>query len=274
MTTAAKPLPPHGSEARYQGAIGRPGCRCRTCVTGYTRAGQRRLLAHLAGQPPKIPTGEVTAHLQQLLAADMSLSAIARAAGVSRDTVTEHARGTHPFIRRSRAVRILAVRPEHADPTCLVSALGSRRRIQTLYAAGHGAYIIARHTDGLTARAVDYILNGTRSTVTIATRDAIAAAYQQLADKPVSNPRTQRRANAEGWPGPDYWDDDDFDDPDFTPATEKVTTRRRDIAENANFIMRTTGLDRHATAQRLGIHKSYLDHAFREHPEYDLGVAA
>lgn len=271
--TTAKPLPPHGTEARYQGTIDRPACRCRKCVTAWTRAGQQRLLAHLAGQPPKIPTDEVTAHLNHLLATGMSLSAIARAAGVSRDTVTEHARGTHPYIRRSRAVRILAVRPEHVDPASLVSALGSRRRIQTLYAAGYGSYVIAKHA-GITPRGLDYILNGTRSTVTIATRNTIAAAYQQLADKPTSNPRTQRRAAAEGWPGPAYWDDDDFDDPDFEPATEKVTTKRRDIAENANWIMRTTGLDRHATAQRLGVHKSYLDHAFREHPEYDLGVAA
>lgn len=271
--TAAKPLPPHGTEARYQGAINRPACRCRKCVTAWTQAGQRRLLAHLSGQPPKIPTGGVTAHLKQLLAAGMSFSAIARAAGVSRDTVTEHARGTHPFIRRSRAARILAVRPEHADPSCLVSALGTRRRIQTLYAAGYGSYLIAKNA-GITPRGIDYILNGTRTTVTITTRNIIADTYQQLADKPVTNARTQRRAEAEGWPGPAYWDDDDFDDPDFEPATKKVTTKRQDIAENANFVMTTTGLDRHATAQRLGVHKSYLDHAFRDHPEYAVEVAA
>jgi hypothetical protein len=38
--------------------------------------------------------------------------------------------------------------------------------------------------------------------------------------------------------------------------------------------MRTTGLDRATTAQRLGVHKSYLDHAFRDHPEYALDTAA
>lgn len=228
MTTATRPIPPHGSEARYQGAIGRPGCRCRTCITGWTQAGQRRRLAHLAGQPPKIPAGEITAHLKLLTDAGMSYSAIARAADVDRDTVTEHARGNHPTIRRSRAVRILAVRPEHADPQSLVSSLGTRRRIQTLYAAGHGAYTIAKHAE-ITPRGIDYILNGARATVTIATRNAISAAYRALADQAASNLRTQRRAEAEGWPGPGYWGEDDFEDPDFTPVTQ-VQPKRDDTA--------------------------------------------
>jgi hypothetical protein len=38
--------------------------------------------------------------------------------------------------------------------------------------------------------------------------------------------------------------------------------------------MRTTGLDRHAAAARLGVDKSYVDHAFRDHPEYAIEVAA
>lgn len=236
MTTAAKPLPPHGSEARYQGALDRPGCRCGTCITGWTRAGQVRLLAHLAGQPPKISPEPVTAHLHTLTDAGMSFSAIARAADVGRDTVTEHHRSQHPWIRRSIAQRILAVRPEHADPTSRVPALGSRRRLRALYAAGHGAYIIATHAGGLTPRAIDYILNGKRTTVTIATRNAIAEAYRTLADQPASNPRTQRRAQAEGWPGPGYWDDDEFENPGFTPVAdlelkrnERAALRREEI---------------------------------------------
>ncbi|MGW3196260.1 hypothetical protein ACWDBD_17070 [Streptomyces sp. NPDC001118] len=256
MTTAAKPLPAHGTEARYQGAIGRPGCRCQTCVTGWTRAGQRRQLAHLAGRPPKIPASPVTAHLQSLIAADMTILAIARAADVSRFTVSEHARGQHRTIRRGHAARLLAVRPEHADLNCLVPALESLRRIQTLYAAGHGAYIIAKHTDGVTSRAIDYILTGTRATVTLATRNAIAAAYRELADKPSSNPRTQQRAKAEGWPGPDYWDEEDFDNPDFQPATE-ATPRYIELAENG-LELESQGHTRGQAADRLGVSKDTL----------------
>lgn len=229
MTTADDHAPPHGSEARYQGATGRPGCRCETCTTGWTRAGQRRLLAHMAGQPPKIDPSEVTAHINNLTAAGLSLSAIARAADVSYDTVTEHARGLQPFIRRSRAVRILAVRSEHADLNCRVPSLGSLRRIQALYAAGHGAYIIARHADGLTPRAIDYILRGVRATVTIATRNAITNAYRALASQDASNPRTKSRAQQEGWPGPGYWDEDEFENPDFTPVTT-IRFKRDDTA--------------------------------------------
>jgi DNA invertase Pin-like site-specific DNA recombinase len=258
VTTATRPRPPHGTEARYQGGRNRPGCRCQKCVTAWTKAGQRRMLAHLAGRPPKIPPAKVTAHLQTLIAAGMSLSAIARAADVSRDTVTEHARGAHPFIRRSRAVRILAVRPEHADPNSLIPALGSRRRTQALYAAGYGAYTIARHT-GITARAIDYILIGARTTVTIATRNAIAEAYRQLAPHPAKNSRTQRRAAAEGWPGPDYWDDDDFDNPDFEPAAE-ATPRYIELAENG-LELEQQGHTREQAAARLGVTKANLQAA-------------
>lgn len=271
MTTAAKPLPPHGTEARYQGALGRPGCRCRTCITGWTKAGQRRQLAHLAGRPPKIPASPVTAHLQTLIAADMTMLAIARAADVSRDTVREHARGLHRTIRRSHATRLLAVRPEHADLNCLVPALGSLRRIQTLYAAGHGAYIIAKHTDGLTARAVDYILTGTRQTVTIATRNALATAYRELADRPVSNPRTQQRAKAAGWPGPDYWDEDDFENPDFEPATE-ATPRYIELAENG-LELEALGHTRGQAADRLGVSKDALQQSIARYRKA-LEVAA
>ncbi|MFD4547213.1 hypothetical protein [Streptomyces sp. NPDC058466] len=228
MTT--RPLPPHGSEARYQGALGRPGCRCATCLNGWTRAGQERLLAHLAGQPPKISPAEVTAHINTLTRAGMSLSCIARAADVSRDTVTEHARGQHQFIRRSRADRILAVRPEHADANSYVPALGSRRRIQALYVAGHGSYKIARYTDDLSPRAIDYILDGTRVMVTIATRNTLADAYRTLANQTVKNPRTQNRAAKAGWPGPGYWDDDEFENPDFTPVAG-IEFKRNDTAE-------------------------------------------
>ena len=253
-----KPLPEHGTEARYQGGRNRVGCRCQKCVSAWTKAGQRRILAHLAGRPPKIHPADVTAHLQTLIAAGMSLSAIARAADVSRDTVTEHARGTHPFIRRSRAARILAVRPEHADPNSFVPALGSQRRIQALYAAGYGAYVIARHAH-VTARAIDYILSGARTTVTISTRNAIADAYRQLAAQPARNLRTQRRAAAEEWPGPGYWDDDDFDNPEFEPATE-ATPRYIELAENG-LELEEDGYSREQAADRLGVTKANLQAA-------------
>lgn len=271
MTTAVKPLPPHGSEARYQGATGRPGCRCTTCVTGWTRAGQRRLLARLAGRPPKVATDEVTAHLQKLLAANMSISAIARAADVSRDTVREHARSLHPFIRRGHAARILAVRPEHADLNCRVPSLGSRRRIQALYAAGHGAYIIAKHTDDLTPRAIDYILRGSRATVTIATRNAITNAYRALSGQDASNPRTKSRAQREGWPGPDYWDEDEFENPDFEPATQ-ATPRFIELGENG-LELEAQGHTREQAAARLKVSKDNLQAAIGRYRQA-TGLAA
>jgi hypothetical protein len=36
--------------------------------------------------------------------------------------------------------------------------------------------------------------------------------------------------------------------------------------------MQQGGLDREAAAERLGVHKSYVDHALREHPDTDLAA--
>lgn len=256
MTTATRPTPAHGTEARYQGAAGRPGCRCTECTRGWSRAGQRRRLAHLEGRPPKLPASPVTEHINNLLDAGMSISRIAKLAGVGRDTISDHSRSVFPTILRNRATRILAVRPDDRDNNGLVPALGTRRRLQTLYAAGHGAYLIASKANGLTPRAIDYILNGQRSSVTIATRDAVATAYTALAAKAGSSPTSRTRAVAAGWPGPGYWDADDFDNPDFQPATGATRIGRDELAAHRRAEVEhldSFGLSENDIAGRLGM---------------------
>lgn len=217
MTTATKPLPPHGSEARYQGATGRPGCRCRTCLNGWSRAGQRRLLARLEGRPAMIPAGPVTEHLQTLLASDMTTGQICRAANVNPSTVHDHARGAFPNIRRTTAEKILAVKPRQYGNVGNVSAHGSIRRLRALYAEGHTAQHIADHHDALSERALEYIVEGARQRVSIRNHDAIAAVYRELHGTPGPSLRAKERAAAERWPNAGCWDDEDIDNPNALP---------------------------------------------------------
>ena len=121
-----------------------------------------------------------------------------------------------------------------------------------------------------------------RDRVYFITARNVAAAYQLLRNrKPARHGVSQRvitrcknRAAAQRWAPPSYWADrmDVIDDPDFEPLYG--VTRRELIAQDANELMRFSGLDRQAAAARLGVSKSYIEHALRTHPEYALETAA
>ena len=263
MSTATRPVPPHGSEGRYQGTRLRPGCRCKTCIHGWNKAHQRRALARLEGRPPKVPAGPVTAHIAFLYAGDMTTGQIAHAAHVSPSTINDHANGRFPAIRRATAERILAVALEQPCVIGYVPALGTMRRLQTLYAAGHGSRQISTACPQLQQRNIEYIVAGTRSQVFVTIRDAAATAYRELSSRPGVSIAAKRRAKVEGWADPRYWDIDDFDNPDFTPALEVAIKAVDIVAENAGWLIES-GLDRNAAAKRIGKSRFYIDRALRE----------
>jgi hypothetical protein len=65
---------------------------------------------------------------------------------------------------------------------------------------------------------------------------------------------------------------DVIDDPDFEPLYG--ISRREIVAHDAGEVMRWCGLDRAAAAERLGVSKAYIDHAFADHPEYAFEVVS
>lgn len=263
MTTAARPVPPHGSEGRYQGTRLRPGCRCRTCINGWNKAHQKRVLARLEGRPPKVPAAPITAHIALLYASDMTTGQIAHASGVSASTIKDHASGLFPTIRRTTAVKILAVTPLQPTAVGFVPALGTIRRLRALYAAGHGSHQINAAQPELQIRSVEYIVAGTRSQVSVANRDAVAAVYRTLSNSGGQSPRAKQRAETEDWAGPEYWDEEDFENPAFTPALKVTAKAAEVIAEDAAWLIEH-GLDRDLAAKRIGKSRFYIDRALRE----------
>jgi DNA-binding CsgD family transcriptional regulator len=274
MTTAAKPLPPHGSEARYQGSTTRRACRCRTCVDGWTRAGQRRLLAHLSGQPPKIPTEPVTRHLKQLHAAGMTTQQIATAAQVDCSTVRNHTAGKFPVIRRTTADKLLAVQPGHQPTEGWVPALGAIRRCRALYTLGHGAKAIAAAHPDLSLRSVEYVIWGKRQYITVALNNALRDAYRTLCQMPGSSRQAKLRAANEGWPGPLSWDD--IDDPREQPDTEGVVyaIKRHKASIDLELVaLRTSqGHTAEQIADEIGCHKRSVVRARRRAEEMEIAA--
>ena len=114
------------------------------------------------------------------------------------------------------------------------------------------------------------------------TAGKVADGYEHLVGKRPSrngiNPRQVKQARnlaaSRRWPPTSYWADrlDVIDDPDFEPLYG--VTKREIVAQDAGELMRFSGLDKAAAAERIGVSKSYVEHAFREYPQYAAEVAA
>lgn len=237
--------------------------------------------------PTRVDAEPVRRHIRRLHAAGYTSWWIARLAGVATETVIGFTRpinriGNRKGVKRTChpdvAAKILAVRAEKALPG-LVDTTGTRRRLQALIATGwpieHVARRIGMHGNHLR-------LTVGRPRVYGRTAQAIADAYEQLESRrperngvpKVEADKARRRAAANRWPTPRYWAErmDVIGDPDFEPLYG--VTKREIVAQDANELMRVSGLSREAAAERLGVTKSYIDHAFRDHPEYAVEVAA
>lgn len=270
----------HGDPRRY-----RRGCRCTTCKTGMTAAVRRQRYLRTTGRGTRVSPQRAARHIELLRSHGMSDKEIRTEAGVCQN-VFYRITGQRSDIRRDTEARILAVKPRQVDTPrsgAHISGRGTILRLRALAADGWPGGQLGEHC-GKRKQFIIYLQNSNPDTTMVRrwVADYVAALSDQLAGQQPEDhgvaahiaERIRKTAASKGWAGTAYWDPDDYDNPDFTPAFSADTKRREQIAEDAHWIMRHGGLDRTAAAARLGIHKSYLDHAFREHPEYDLGVAA
>lgn len=214
MTTAAKPLPPHGSDARYKGCRTRRPCRCRLCIRGHRKADIQRELRRQRGERNLVPIEEVLPHVQMLRASGMSQTLIARQAGVSQAVISYITTGRNKTVQTDKARRILAVQPRRFDGNAERPAIGSTRRIRALYSLAHSRADIAT-LSGLSVASISLLADGRWKVIDNQAATALAATYGQLAHKRGANWKNERRATAEGWAPPGAWDD--IDDPEALP---------------------------------------------------------
>lgn len=198
-----------------------------------------------------VDAAEVQAHLRMLVAADMGRNEIARRAQISASTVSVHLRGEWPTIQRTIAVRILAVLPDAPTPSAMVSSVGTVRRVRALAVLRYSTSAISREC-GLSSDSVCDLLAGRRPTVSVATRDAVAAASRRLARVLGPSERAARRARAEGWYSFAAWDD--IDDPECAPHVGGAGggSRRQEIVEET-AVLAARGVPRDEIAERLGV---------------------
>lgn len=267
--TSRRPIPAHGTEGRYKGTTtGRPPCRCPKCIRGNRHANARRALVRLQGETNLVPRDTLLAHLKSLTAAGMTQGAIARAANVSPTTISYILNGKLDGCQRSKATRILAVQPGRHDPLSPRPALPAARRIQALYAIGHGQASISS-SSGLSGATIGQIAHGRYKSIDVRTDEKVRAAYRTLTRVPGTSGKARRVAASEGWVSPAAWGES-IDDPaakpdlldevvDLADRRELAALRRAEIEHLASF-----NIPEHEIADRLGMARAYVHDLIRD----------
>jgi transcriptional regulator with XRE-family HTH domain len=181
---------------------------------------------------PWVDAAPVREHVQALRAAGVGRDRIAEIAGISRSTIAlllygRPSLGCAPSskIRPETAAKLLAIQaaPDLFPAEARVDAVGTRRRLQALAAAGWpGSYLADRAGWKRT-----YVSDLQRRPGYVYARTArtTAAMYDELVQldplgcgvSPTNSLRARRSAERLGWLPPQMWDKD-IDDPDADPA--------------------------------------------------------
>lgn len=283
MTTDVREAPHHNNLTCYTDYR----CRRPECIERYNSWQNNRLHAVAAGTwRPFIDASPVREHLLKLYTAGLTPYRVSVLTGIDWHTVRLYTQADpkqgRGMIRQTTPeveAKILAVQPEPTLPG-RVDPIGTHRRIQALVAIGWPLRELGPHL-GLKPDYVRRVLKrgdqvyGTTAQATVDAYDRLRSSRpHRHGVSDIGIGRARRHAKQHRWAPPKYWDlyPGAIDDPHFEPMYG--LTRREIVAEDANWVMRTVGLSKADTAERLGVDKSYVDHAFRDHPEYAVEVAA
>jgi hypothetical protein len=230
------------------------------------------------------PVEVVAAHIDHLIDSGMTMTAIARQAGVGCNTVWYVRRRELPTVRGGTAKALLAVQPRPAPRANCRHSIGSTRRGQALFAIGYPLDALAREIGQPNGKHIGTVVRGERAWITDWLADQIADAYKRLADTPAPPSRyasaARNLASRKGWVGPDAWTDETIDDPAAEPyswreqyadevddlAVAEVAagrmqwsrlTREMDRLEVVRVLL-AQGLGAYAIAYRVGTSKNVI----------------
>lgn len=258
-----RPLQPHGTTAR---AYGRPEsgiqpCDCTPCVTALRRYKNQRQALRALGHPGYVPAARAARHVRALADTGMTWTEIVAASGISHGTLSnllrDDAYDRNIGVRTQERILAVPLPVERRRAERRVDGTGTRRRRQGLARLGWSSDALAGRTT-LSVHRLRRLQIAPR--VTAATRDEIRALYVQLENTPGPSVEAARRAERKGWVLPAAWDGLDIDDPRAVPDLGARSGRPLAVAEDVEFIVRTTGVeDRDLIAARLGITRDTLD---------------
>lgn len=274
MTTAVRAAEDfeHGDHRRY-----RRGCRCTKCKAGMNSQNIRNRYLRQTGRAIMRPTDRAANHLLILRAAGLKDREIQKQASICPDVMYRILR-REGVIHARTETRILRVPVPATDgpsgSRAYIPGHGTIRRLRALVAAGWFQAELARRLGKDKENLKQIIDRGERGQVAQYVADQVRSLYAELHDqKPEDHgvnafyaDRARKTASARGWAGPDYWDEDDLDNPDFVPATDDGLNmrqlgalRRAEIEHLMSF-----NLSNAEIAARLDMNETYVRDIARE----------
>jgi transposase-like protein len=205
-----QPIPdkPHGNWRTYR--IDK--CRCPECRRYANRSSVESRLRKLRGQPTYMTRDVVVAHVEQLMASGMTMTDIARVAGLrSANALRAAMRNPEQRIRMPYGQAILNVKPQIVpDSFGRLSARGAQRRLRALARMGYNCATIAEAT-GLSYSFLSEVRSGKRSTIAAQCHVRLAEFYDQHHMIHGPNHKTASNAARSKWMPPLAWEDIDND---------------------------------------------------------------
>ncbi|WP_109523731.1 MULTISPECIES: hypothetical protein [Nocardia] len=177
-----------------------------------------------------VPTDKARAHLEYLIANNTSRKRISRDSGVARQTVIGILQGKTQRISKQSEEQLLRVTAAAMTiPAGMLDALGSRRRVRALIAAGHSVPVIAARAR-LSMAEIAAIASGRQGVVTPSTDTKIRKTFDVM-QLEIGRSAAARQLGAERrWTLPLEWDDENIDDPFHKPCRSS-NGRKGEIAK-------------------------------------------
>lgn len=262
----------HGDPRRY-----RRGCHCAKCRAGANRRNIKNRYLRQTGRPTMRTADKAADHLLRLRAAGLDDKTIRKLTGICPDVLYRILRreGTIHARTETRILRVpVPAANGRSTNRAYIPGHGTIRRLRALIAAGWYMAELARRLGKQKENLKQILDRGENSQVTHYLAEEVRTLYSELHDQkpeqhgvtPRFAERARKHAAARGWATPAYWDPEDFDDPDFKPATETTDLAAQIVAENAAWLL-ASGLHRDLASKQLGKSRFYVDRALREHPE-------
>lgn len=229
---------------------------------------QRRRIGWKSSYTDAQPVRE---HILALRAAGISNKRLRTLSGVSHNTIQviltgrpERGTGPNKQVWARTAQKLLAVPiPEVPHRVAAdgrkVPALGTRRRLQALVAAGYSRSYCCRRL-GMDVTNGCRLWRDDHEMVLANTARAVEALFTELQMTTGPSSRARNEGRRRRWPLPLDWDEDTIDDPSATVVPSWTVRDRRaeqleDIAERRETVQRLTGygLTAEQIADRLGV---------------------
>lgn len=205
----------HGTVRRYSPRRCHTKCSCTKCRIAWNAYHRQRRAERRAGITTLVDATPVIAHIQNLSAAKLGATQLARLSGVAPTHIRAIATGRHPQIAWYTADAILSIT---ADRNVFVDSLAAVRMIQALAVAGYQLYYL----DTLAGYGRSMMSNTAArgGLIRRETADTVACLYDKLRDQHDDPNRCRLaglRAGKKGWAPIEAWTDDTIADPDARP---------------------------------------------------------